>query len=97
MEEKIIIKVAYDKDGNTVVEVPNSEEAVIAVANHIQSNLQKKEIGPLEFIFSVVVHFLAMDLTGNFEKQFIKNIKETTPQYRDGYRMMRQQLTKPKN
>ena len=97
MEEKIIIKVAYDEKGGIVVEVPNSDEAVIALSNHIHANLQKKEIAPLEFIFSVVVHFLAMDLTGNFEKQFIKNIKETTPQYRDGYRMMRQQLTKPKN
>jgi len=97
MEEKIIIKVAYDEAGSTIVEVPNGDEAVIAISNYIHANLLEKEIGPLEFIFSVVVHFLAMDISGNFEKQFIRNIKETTPQYREGYRMMRQQLTKPKN
>lgn len=97
MEEKIIIKVAYDEEGNTVVELPNNDEAVIAISNYIHSRLQAKDIAPLEVVFSIVVHFLAMDLSGNFEKQFIKNLKETTPQYRDGYRMMRQQLGKPKN
>ena len=97
MEEKILLKVSYDKDGNTVIEMPDSDEAVIAITNYIHDNIVKRESGPLDVLFSIVVHFLAMDLSGSFEKQFIKNIKETTPQYREGYRAMRAQLMKPKS
>ena len=97
MNTKELITVSYDENGNTVVSIPDSEEAIIAVSNYIHDNIRKKDTAPLDVLFSVVVHFLAMDLSGNFEKQFIKNIKDTTPQYREGYRMMREQMTKPKN
>lgn len=96
-EAKTLLKVAYDEGGNVVVTIPDGDEAVIAVANYIYDNIRKKDRAPLDVLFSVVVHFLAMDLSGNFEKQFVKNIKETTPQYREGYRMMREQMTKPKS
>lgn len=97
MEEKVLLKVAYDENGQTVVNIPDSGEAIFAVCNYVLGNLVQKKREPLDVLFSVVVHFLAMDISGNFEKQFIKNIRETTPTYREGYRMMRQQLSKPKN
>ncbi|MBQ3813648.1 MAG: hypothetical protein II841_08790 [Bacteroidales bacterium] len=96
-QEKVLLKVSYDKDGKTVVEIPNSDDAVIAITNHIHDNIVKRNTGPLDVMFSIVVHFLAMDLSGSFEKQFIRNIKATTPKYREGYRAMRAQLMKPKS
>ena len=97
MEEKELIKVAYDENGNTVVTIPDYDEAVIAVCNYVHDNLRQKNREPLDVLFAIVVHFLAMELSGNFEKQFIKNLKETTPTYREGYRMMHAQISKPKN
>ena len=97
MNVKEIITVAYDENGDTVVNIPDHEQAVLAVSDYIHKKLLEKDQEPLDVLFSIVVHFLAMDLSGNFEKQFIKNIKETTPTYREGYRMMSQQLNKPKN
>ena len=97
MNVKELINVSYDENGNTVVTIPNKDEAVIAVCNYIHENIQRKNRLPLDVLFSIVVHFLAMELSGKFEKQFIENIKETTPQYREGYRMMQKQISKPKN
>ena len=97
MEEKILFKVSYNEKGDTVVEMPNSDDAVMALTNHIHSEIRKSNTEPLDLLFSVVVHLLAQDLSGGFEKQFIKNVKDTTPQYREGYRQMRAQFMKPKS
>lgn len=97
-EEKVLLKVSYDKDGNTVIEMPNgSDDAVINIVNYIWDNIQKNNTEPLDVLFSIVVHMLAMNLDKRFEEQFIRNIKDTTPQYREGYRAMRAQLRKPKS
>ena len=97
MEEKTLLKVSYDEKGDTVVDIPDSENAVMALTNYIGANLRKQNQQPLDVLFSVVLHLCAQDLSGEFEKQFIKNLKATTPQYRDGYRQMRAQLMKPKS
>lgn len=97
MEEKILFKVSYNEKGDTVVEMPNSDDAVMAITNHIHASIRQNNTAPLDVLFSVVVHLLAQDLSGGFEKQFIKNVKETTPQYREGYRQMRAQFMKPKS
>lgn len=97
-EEKVLLKVSYDKDGNTVIEMPSgSDDAVINIVNYIWDNIRKNNTEPLDVLFSIVVHMLAMNLDMRFEEQFIRNIKDTTPQYREGYRAMRAKLRKPKS
>ena len=98
LQEKVLLKVSYDDKGNTVIEFPQgTDDAVINIVNYIWDHIRKNDTAPLDVLFSVVVHLLAMNLDKRFEKQFIENIKATTPQYREGYRAMRAQLMKPKS
>ncbi|MCQ2166405.1 MAG: hypothetical protein MJY49_03100 [Bacteroidales bacterium] len=97
MEEKLLLKVSIDEKGNTVVDIPNKDDACISITNYIWDHITKNDTGPLDTIFSIVVHMLAMNLDKRFEEQFIRNIKDTTPQYREGYRALRQQMMKTKS
>ena len=97
MEEKLVLKVSIDENGNTVVDIPNNDEACMHITNYIWENIRKNDTGPLDVLFSIVVHMLAQNLDMRFEKQFINNLKETTPQYREGYRALRQQMMKAKS
>jgi len=96
-EEKIILKMEHDEQGNLVVEIPDTDSAVVAIASHVWDGIRKKDQRPLDILFSVVTHFLAQDISGNIEKQFIKNIKEVVPEYRAQYATMARQLRKPKS
>ena len=97
-QEKVLLKVSYDKEGKTVIEFPQgTDDAVITIVNYIWDHIQKKDTSALDVLFSIVVHMLAMNLDKRFEQQFIENIRKTTPQYREGYRAMRDQLHKPKS
>lgn len=96
-EEKLILKIEHDEQGNLVVEIPDTDNAVMAVATHVWDGIRKKDQRALDILFSMVTHFLAQDISGNIEKQFIKNLKEVVPEYRAQYATMARQLRKPKS
>lgn len=83
MRQKTILNVSKDKNGEVKVSCPDSEAAVVALTKHICKTAAEGDDAALNILFSVTVHILALDVTGEFEEQYIGNIRKTTPAYRE--------------
>jgi len=84
MEE--IIKLLADQSGNTEVVCADKEKAVKNLANHIVKDLTQGKHDALDLLFSVTVHVLAMEPTGNFAKEYTQNLIASADKYRKGYK-----------
>ena len=94
MEKKVLLSIGYDNKGDIEAVCPNTDELIIAVTNEMKVQLAHRKQEWLDVVFAICVHLLASDTSGEFERQFIKNLKAATPQYRGIYRQMEQKMRK---
>lgn len=73
------------EDDNISLLVGDEDKVVLTLTDTIRREFVKGNNKPLDILFAVVVHLVAQALTGKFEEDFISNLKETTPQYRENY------------
>lgn len=89
--ERITVAEIYFQDENSPIEfkLPQGEESfVTSISRGIIEKMSRGDSRPLEILLAVVVHALAMERTGNLERDFIRNVKRSLPKYRDVYRKM---------
>ena len=80
--DNLKLAVFVDEDGKPNFKIKNDRAAIIAIVESIESALMNHDRSGLDILFSCVVHLLAREPSGEFEKEFIENIKKTTPKYR---------------
>lgn len=99
MSKKIEFLKVFTLDGKELkVFCPDKDRAVLALAGHIAHELMANDNQePLDVLLGVIVHVLSVDTTGNLEKEFLDNIKEHTPTWREYYKKMAAQMKSPKN
>lgn len=94
MKKEVLLSIGYDDKGDIEAVCPNIDELIIAVTNEMKVQLAHRKQDWLDVVFAICVHLLASDTSGEFERQFIKNLKAATPQYREIYRQMEQKMLK---
>lgn len=80
--DNLKLAVFVDEDGKPHFMIRNDDTAIMAIVESIESGLQEQDKRGLDILFSCVVHLLAREPSGEFEKNFIENIKNTTSKYR---------------
>lgn len=80
--DNLKLAVFVDEDGKPYFKIKNDNSAIIAIVESIESGLQEHDKRGLDILFSCVVHLLAREPSGEFENNFIENIKKTTTKYR---------------
>lgn len=83
---KTLLNFSVDDKNNLVVDIPDRDVAVLSIPDHIWERLLKKDTDPLSLLLAVVVHTLARDLSGGLERDFVDNLKDMVPKYRESYR-----------
>lgn len=95
---KKLLDIRKDEEtGKLFISCKNGDEAVLAITNHIKAQLAKGKKDELDFLFSCVVHLLAGDLSGVFERDFITNLRKAVVAYREVYRQMAAKNAKSAN
>ncbi len=94
MKLKTLLKVSEDDKGGIIVNCPNREEAVMAITDHLLATASKGDQKALDLLFSVTVHFLASETSGQLEEQYIANLRNVVPSYRKGYAEMVDKMRK---
>ena len=99
MRSKCEFLKVFTLDGkNLKVFCPDKDRAVMAIAGYIGQELfSKNNQGSLDVLLGVIVHVLSMDTSGNLEQEFLENIKEHTPKYREYYKNLAEQMKREKN
>lgn len=92
MKEEILNIVAEGDD--LAVYLPDQDRAVMVITDIIWQELQKGNDKSLSILFSIVVHTLSRSLNGKMQDEFIANLQKITPQYREAYKKMREQMMK---
>ena len=82
MKKKTILSISIDENDEFAVKCPNSPAAIMAVSELIMSRFMDGDTSPLDFLFGIVVDFLAMEKSGKLEKDFLDSIKAAMPEYR---------------
>lgn len=80
--DNLKLAIFVDEDGKPYIKIKNDNAAIMAIVESIESGLQEHDKRGLDILFSCVVHLLAREPSGEFEKNFIENIKNTTSKYR---------------
>ena len=89
MQVHDILRIAVDEHGRMLVHLSSTDEAVMAVTSLVWERQLSGDKRPMDLLFSVVVHYLAQELSGNLEADFLSKVEATTPIYRETYRNMR--------
>lgn len=82
LNDNLKLAVFVDENGTPALHIKNDNDAIIAIVESIESALAIHDKRGLDILFSCVVHLLAREPTGQFEKEFIENIKKTASKYR---------------
>lgn len=85
MKPEEILKILFSDDNGYFAEFKNTDDVVMGCADIVTEHLQIGDQTPLSVLFSIIVHVLARETSGGFEKQFIRNVTEQSAIYREHY------------
>lgn len=80
-----ILRLTISKQSGYKAEYKSTDDVVIACTDIVTEHMQVGDQMPLSVLFSIVVHVLARETTGSFEKQFLKNVSEQAAIRREHY------------
>lgn len=82
--KETLLQVSLTEDGEVEVFCPDRDRFVMAMTNKIVRDASLQDQSSLDVFFAINVHMLAMDSSGQFAKDYIRNLETTVDEYRRG-------------